>query len=58
MKKSEIEKKLKENGFEMKYGKKHDIWVKKGFPPIPVPRHKGDIPTGTAKRILKNAGLN
>lgn len=33
------------------------IRTKEGFPPIPVPRHKGDIPIGTAKKILKAAGL-
>jgi predicted RNA binding protein YcfA (HicA-like mRNA interferase family) len=57
LKKSEIEKLLKKNGFEMKPGNRHDIWKKTGFPPIPVPRHKGDIPKGTAQRILKDAGI-
>jgi len=36
-------------------GIKHDIWIKKGYPPITVPRHKGDIPIGTLKSILKAA---
>jgi predicted RNA binding protein YcfA (HicA-like mRNA interferase family) len=58
MTKKEIEKLLKTAGFEKKSGKRHDIWVKHGFPPIPVPRHKGDIPSGTARSILKSAGLN
>jgi hypothetical protein len=30
---------------------------KKGYPPIPLPRHKGDIPIGIVKNILKAAGL-
>jgi len=57
MTKREIEKLLKKAGFVKHPGGKHDIWVKSGCPPIPVPRHKGDIPIGTAKNILKAAGL-
>lgn len=57
MTKREIEKLLKAAGFEKKSGGCHDIWIKKDFPPIPVPRHKGDIPSGTARSILKSAGL-
>jgi len=57
MTKREIEKLLKKAGFTKRSGGKHDIWIKAGFPPIPVPRHKGDIPIGTTKSILKDAGL-
>lgn len=57
MTKREIEKLLKKAGFQKHSGRKHDIWTKAGFPPIPVPRHKGDIPIGTTKSILKDAGL-
>lgn len=57
MTKREIEKLLKEAGFEKLSGGRHDIWKKLGFPPIPVPRHKGDIKPGTAKKILKDAGI-
>jgi hypothetical protein len=48
---------LKKAGFSKQSGGKHDVWIKKGCPPIPVPGHKGDIPIGTAKSILKAAGL-
>lgn len=57
MDKREIEKLLHQAGFEKRTGRKHDIWIKSGYPPIPVPRHKGEIPIGTAKSILKAAGL-
>ena len=57
MTKREIEKLLKRAGFIKRSGGKHDIWIKEGFPPIPVPRHKGDVPIGTAKKILKTASL-
>ena len=57
MTKREIEKLLAKAGFTKKSGGKHDIWIQEGFPPIPVPRHKGDIPIGTAKSILKAAKL-
>ena len=57
MTKREVEKLLKEAGFTKRGGGRHDIWIKPGFPPIPVPRHKGDIPSGTLNSILKHAGL-
>lgn len=57
MTKYELEKLLKTEGFEKRSGGKHDIWFKKGFPPIPIPRHKGDIPHGTLRSIKKAAGL-
>jgi len=55
--KREITKLLKKGGFEKYEGGRHEIWKKPGFPPIEVPRHKGDIPKGTAHNILKQAGL-
>lgn len=57
MTKRELEKMLRKAGFKKRSGGKHDIWLKESFPPIPVPRHKKDIPTGTVKSILKTAGL-
>ncbi len=57
MTKREIEKILKKAGFVKRTGGKHDIWIKSGYPPLPVSKHKGDIPVGTAKSILKAAGL-
>ena len=57
MTKREIEKLLKQAGFKKRSGGKHDIWIKEGSPPIPVPRHKGDIPIGTAKSILSSENL-
>ena len=57
MTKFELEKLLKRANFEKRPGGKHDIWFKAGYPPISVPRHKGDIPKGTLKNILKSAGL-
>ncbi len=57
MTKREITKLLKKAGFEKQASGRHEIWKKEGFPPIPVPRHAGDIPKGTATNILKVAGL-
>ncbi|MBN1684545.1 MAG: type II toxin-antitoxin system HicA family toxin [Gammaproteobacteria bacterium] len=57
MKKRKLERLLKDKGFEKRSGGKHDIWVKKGYPPIPLPRHKGDIPIGTLRNIAKYAQL-
>ena len=57
MTKYELEKLLRLSGFVLRAGGRHDIWIKKGFPPIAVPRHGGDIPIGTLKKILKTARL-
>ncbi len=56
MKKKDLEKKLKENGFSLKHGAKHDRWFKKGHPPITVPRHS-EINERLAKKILKDADI-
>ena len=56
MKRSLIVKKLKQAGFKEIHGSKHDIFKKEGFPPITVGRHS-NIPEGTAKNILKAAGI-
>ena len=57
MTKRELEKLLKQAGFIKHSGGRHDIWIKQHSPPIPVPRHKGDIPNGTLQNILKASGL-
>jgi predicted RNA binding protein YcfA (HicA-like mRNA interferase family) len=57
MTKRELEKLLRKAGFFKRIGGRHDVWVQRGFPPIPVPRHKGDIPKGTLKSIIKHAKL-
>ena len=57
MTKNDVEKLLKKAGFVRHAGGRHDIWTKKDFPPIPVPRHKGDIPKGTLKSLLRSSGL-
>ncbi|MCP4392751.1 MAG: type II toxin-antitoxin system HicA family toxin [Alphaproteobacteria bacterium] len=56
MKKQDLEKQLKKNGFSLKHGSKHDRWVKEGNPPITVPRHN-EIDERLAKKILKDAGI-
>ena len=59
MKNSELTKTLKKKGCTLiRHGSNRDIW----FSPITnkqfaVPRHKDEIKTGTAKAILKEAGI-
>ena len=60
MKTSELTKLLKEKGCKLiEHRGEHDYW----FSPItgkefPVPRHSSkEIPTGTANKIKKDAGL-
>lgn len=56
---SEIIKKLKENGWELvRIRGSHNQFKHKNFPNlITVPHPKKDLPTGTVKKILKEAGL-
>lgn len=54
----EIIKLLKKAGYEITAGAKHDKAIdKETGKMITKPRHKGDIPAGTAHNILKEAGL-
>ena len=56
---NEIIKLLKTAGYEITAGAKHDKAVhKETGKMITIPRHRGDIPTGTAHNILKEAGFN
>ena len=56
MQKKQIIKLLRKAGYEETHGGKHDIFIKKGRPPITVPRHT-EIAKGTAIKILKMAGI-
>ena len=57
MTKVEIERKFKAAGWTIVHGKKHDLAVSPTGQKVPIPRHKGDIPKGTALNILKSAGI-
>ncbi|GHV34374.1 hypothetical protein FACS18949_10320 [Clostridia bacterium] len=50
---------LKKAGWTQSHGGKHDLAVdpKNVQHTIPVPRHRGEVPLGTANSILKEAGL-
>ncbi|GHU79341.1 hypothetical protein AGMMS49992_31210 [Clostridia bacterium] len=50
---------LERNGWTIVHGSNHDLAINPKFPgmKITIPRHKGDLPIGTAKAILKQAGL-
>jgi predicted RNA binding protein YcfA (HicA-like mRNA interferase family) len=55
----ELRKRLEQAGWRIESGKSHDQakHLNKPGVKIPIPRHSGDIPIGTANSILKNAGL-
>jgi predicted RNA binding protein YcfA (HicA-like mRNA interferase family) len=57
--KAELERKLKKAGWVITHGKAHDQATNPAKPGviIPIPRHAGDIPAGTAKAIKKEAGI-
>ncbi len=55
---NEIIKLLKKAGYEIIAGAKHYKAIhKESGKMITIPRHKGDIPKGTAHNILKEAGI-
>lgn len=58
MTKLELEKKFRKAGWTIEHGKSHDKAVSPTGQIVPIPRHKGDIPKGTAEAILKEAGLS
>lgn len=54
----ELIKKIKKTSHLKEHGKKHDIWVNDTTGQMfTVPRHKAEVPVGTANSILKSAGL-
>lgn len=57
MTKRELTRILKQNGWRLIRQGKHEVWGKDGMT-IPIPRHAGDIPAGTARNILRRSGLD
>jgi len=59
MTKLELEQKLRKAGWIITHGSAHDQATNPQKPgvKIPIPRHSGDIPKGTARAILRDAGL-
>jgi predicted RNA binding protein YcfA (HicA-like mRNA interferase family) len=41
----------------MRHGGTHEIWQNREGRPFPVPRHPGDLKTGTLRGIIRQAGL-
>jgi predicted RNA binding protein YcfA (HicA-like mRNA interferase family) len=54
-----LRKALTDAGWEIKSGHAHDQATHPDFPgvKIAIPRHRGEVPKGTANAILKQAGL-
>ncbi|HUM83115.1 MAG TPA: type II toxin-antitoxin system HicA family toxin [Lachnospiraceae bacterium] len=59
MKTQELIKELKKAKCQLiRNGSRHDIWYSEiTGKQFSVPRHKAEIPVGTANNILKDAGL-
>jgi predicted RNA binding protein YcfA (HicA-like mRNA interferase family) len=55
----ELRKKLQNAGWTIRSGSSHDKAIHPDKPGelIAIPRHKGEVPIGTANAILKAAGL-
>ena len=57
----EVVKRLKELGFEFhrQAAGSHEIWVNRlGNRYTTIPHHPGDVPEGTLRAILKQAGIS
>ena len=59
MKTQELLKLLRKNKcYILRNGSRHDIWYSEvSQKQFAIPRHKAEIPTGTLKNILKDAGV-
>jgi predicted RNA binding protein YcfA (HicA-like mRNA interferase family) len=59
MTKRELMQKLIKAGWIITHGRAHDQAINPQKPgvKIPIPRHKGDIPKGTVRSILRDAEL-
>jgi len=55
----ELKRKLIADGWKITQGGKHELanHPEKPETQIAIPRHTGDIPTGTLNKILRDAGL-
>ena len=53
----ELDRKFKKAGWNIVHGSGNDKAISPSGQIVPLPRHRGDIPTGTAQKILKDAGL-
>ena len=54
-----FKKKLKDRGCKhLREGKKHEVWVGPNGGQFEVPRHAGDMATGTMRGIIKQAGFD
>ena len=53
MTKLEIERKFKKAGWKIVHGAAHDLAVSPTGQKVPIPRHTGDVPTGTAQKNLE-----
>lgn len=60
MKTQELLKLLKKNKCRIiRNGSRHDVWYSEITDrQFTVPRHKAEIPVGTLKNILRDAGIN
>jgi len=59
LKGSELKKILKQHGCRFhRHGGEHDVWMTADGKKIRLPRHdSAEVPTGTADKILKAAGV-
>ncbi len=53
----EVMSRLRREGWTERPGKgSHVVFIKPGRDNVPVPNHRGDIPTGTLRSICRAAG--
>lgn len=57
MTRKELDRKLLSAGWKIEHGKNHDLAVSKTGQIVALPRHKGDLKSGTMSKILKATGI-
>ncbi|MBQ6672694.1 MAG: type II toxin-antitoxin system HicA family toxin [Spirochaetales bacterium] len=57
MTRKELDRKLLKAGWKILHGHAHDLAVGPKGQTVALPRHRGDLKTGTVANILKATGL-
>ena len=58
MTRKELDRKLLKAGWKIERGRNHDLAISKTGQIVALPRHKGDLKSGTINKILKVTGVN
>ena len=58
MTRKELDRKLLRDGWKIEHGRNHDLAISKTGQIVALPRHKGDLKSGTVHKILRATSVN